>query len=194
VGPPGEQQAQRPAHRDAPAEHADLGAGQVDTVAGQQLHDAARGARQRRGDRGVDVEHQPAEVGRVQAVRVLGRVDQLQHPVGVQPLRQRQLHDVAGAGGVGVQREHRLLDLLLAGRGGQVDADRGDADLGAVPVLHRDVGGAARVVTDQDGSQARRRGQRGHPLGQLGLDLGQSRLAVEDPRRGGRGHQPSRPW
>ena len=68
-------------------------------VPAQQLDDAQRGARQRR--RGA--EHEPAEVGRVQAVGVLVRVDQLQDRVLVDALGQRQLHDVAGAGRVLVE-------------------------------------------------------------------------------------------
>ena len=73
--------------------------GDLDVVPPQQVHDAARRTRQRRGL----VEHQPAEVGRMQSVGILGRVDPLERRVLVEVLRQRQLHDVAGALGVGVQ-------------------------------------------------------------------------------------------
>ena len=60
--------------------HDDLGAGDLHVVAAQQLDDAVGRARQRRGV----AEHQPAEVGRVQAVGVLGRVDQPEDPVLVE--------------------------------------------------------------------------------------------------------------
>jgi hypothetical protein len=121
----------------------------------------------------------------VQAVGVLGRVDELEHPVGVDALRQRQLDDVAGAGRVGVEPLDRGLDVRLGGVGGQVLADRGDADLGAVLVLAADVRAAARVVADQDGAQSRDDpplAQRGHPLGQLGLDRLRGRRPVQDLR------------
>ena len=63
---------------------------------------------------------------------------------------ERQLDDVAGAGGVGVQPVDVRLDLGL-GRGvRQVHADRGDAHLGAVLVLAGDVPPRAGVVADED--------------------------------------------
>ena len=73
----------------------------------------------------------------VQTVGVLVRVDQRKHALRVQAGRQRQLHDVAGARRIGVQLGDDILDLLLAGVGGQVPADADDADLRAVPVLAR---------------------------------------------------------
>jgi hypothetical protein len=75
--------------------------------------------------------------------------------------------------------------LLLAGGGRQVAADAGNADLCTIPVLRRDVDGAARVVADQHGGQAGNdaaRGQRGHPAGELSSDASCGRLAVQDDR------------
>ena len=139
-----------PADGDPAADHDHVRAVDLHAVVAQQLDDAVRGAGQRPGL----VQHQPAEVRRVQAVGVLGRVDQLQHPVGVDALGQRELDDVAGAGRVLVELADRRLDLLLGGGGGQIAADGGDADLGAVAVLARDVPLAAGVVADQQGAQA----------------------------------------
>ena len=58
-------------------------------------------------------------------------------------------------------------------RGGQVAADRGDADLGAVLVLGADVPVGAGVVADQHGAEPgddALLAQRGDALGELGLD------------------------
>ena len=77
LGAAGQQQPERAADGDAAADHDDLGAGDLHAVAAQQLDDADGRARQRAGV----AEHQPAEVGRVQPVGVLGRVDQAEHAV-----------------------------------------------------------------------------------------------------------------
>ena len=76
----------------------------------------------------------------MQTIRVLRRIDTLQDGVRVDPARQRQLHDVARARGVGVELINRSLHLLLRRVGGQIHADRLGADFGAVAVLARNVG------------------------------------------------------
>ncbi len=149
--PPGEQQAQRTADGDAPADHHDLGAVDRHVVLPQEPDDAAR----RAGQRGVDHVDQPAQVDRVEAVGVLGGVDALQQGHRVEVARQRELHDVAVAGRVGVELVDDVLDLAGRRVGGQLALDRGDADLGAVAVLAGDVDVAGRVVADQDGAQTR---------------------------------------
>ena len=85
----------------------------------------ARGAGQRRGL----PEDEPAEVRRVESVRVLARVHQGQHAVGVEVLRQRQLDDVARDGRVRVEATDLVVELLLGRVGRQVDADGRDPDL-----------------------------------------------------------------
>ena len=75
----------------------------------------------------------------MQPVGILAGVDPLQRGVLVEVLGQRQLHDVAGALGVGVQLVDGLVERGLAGVGGQIAADRVDADLGAVGMLAADV-------------------------------------------------------
>src|SRR5699024_1712746 len=97
---PGEQRADGAAHGDAPADDHDVLAAEVEAVALGQLDHGARRAGQRGVDGLVGVEHQAAEVHRVQPVGVLGGVDPLEDRVGVDLLGQRQLHDVAGAGRV----------------------------------------------------------------------------------------------
>ena len=76
----------------------------------------------------------------MQPVGVLAGVDALQRGVLVEVLRQRQLHDVARAFGVGVELVDGLVELGLADVGGKVAADRIDAHLRAVGVLAAHIG------------------------------------------------------
>jgi hypothetical protein len=178
LGAPGQQQAEGAADRDAASDNGDVGPRDGHAVAAQQVHDAARRARQR----ARLAQDQLAEVDRVQSVRVLGRVHPVQHRVRVEPGRQRQLDDVPGAGGIGVQLVDHRLDLRLAGVGRQVPPDRRDPDLRAVPVLAVHVGPAARIVAHQHGAEPgydSARGQGGHPLGQAGPDLRRGGLAIK---------------
>ena len=85
------------------------------------------------------------------AVRVLFRIDQVDDGVFVNAFRQRQLHDVAGAGGVGVQFIHRRRNLIEGGIRRQFALDGRHADLGAVGMLAGDVFDRTRVGTDQNG-------------------------------------------
>ncbi len=89
----------------------------------------------------------------METVDVLGGVDQLQGPLGVQVRRQRQLHDETRTRRVCVERGDALLEEVLVDVSGVMLADGGDADLRAVAVLACDVGLAARVVTDQHGAE-----------------------------------------
>ena len=181
LGTPGQQQAERAAHRRTPADHHHLGPLQRYAVPAQQHDDAARGARQRAGV----AEHQPAQVHRVQPVRVLARVDQLQHPLGVQVVRQRKLDEVTVAGRVGVQLGDGRLHVGLAGVRRQVTPDGGDAHLGTVPVLAVDVRLRAGIVPDQDRAEAGPHaplGQLLHPCPEVFLHRGGDGLAVQKCR------------
>src|SRR5699024_12721292 len=100
----GQQQTDGPAHRHAAAQDDDVLAVQVDVVPRQELDDARGGAGQRRVDVLLDPQDQVAQVLRVQSVRVLRGIDEAEDPVLVDALRQRQLHDVAGAGGRSEER------------------------------------------------------------------------------------------
>ena len=179
LGAPGQQQAESPADGDPAPDDGDVGARDGHPVAAQQFDDAARRARQRAGL----AEHQLAQVDRVQPVRVLGRVHPVEHGMGVQPGRQRQLDDVPGAGRIGVQFVDHRLHLRLGRVGGQVPPDGRDPDLRAVPVLAVHVGAAAGIVADQDraepGHDGTARGQRGHPLRQAGPYFRGHGLAVK---------------
>jgi hypothetical protein len=102
----------------------------------QQLDDAARRARQR----ARLLEHQAAEVHRVQAVDVLVRQHPLEDTLLVDLAGHRQLHEESGAGRVGVQLVDHRLDGFLRRVGRQFALDGRDPDFGTVAVLARHVG------------------------------------------------------
>ena len=122
----------------------------------------------------------------MQTIRVLRGVDTLQDGVRVDPARQWQLHDVARAGGVGVELINRSLHLLLRRVGGQIHADRLGADLGAVAVLARNVGDRAGVLAHQDRPEARDDpdlAQAIHAFLELSLDSCGGRRVHQEPAR-----------
>src|SRR5699024_8463030 len=80
---PGEQRADGAAHGDAAADDHDVLAAEVESVALGQLDHGARRAGQRGVDGLVGVEHQTAQVHRVQPVGVLGGIDPLEDRIGV---------------------------------------------------------------------------------------------------------------
>ena len=103
----------------------------------------------------------------MEAGGVLRRIHEGQDTIGVEMPRQWQLHDVARHRPVGVQPMDLGGQLVLRGVGRQIDPDRHDPDLCAVPVLARDVRMAARVIPDEDGAQARQQ-----PAGPKAVDPG----------------------
>ncbi len=130
----------------------------------------------------VDAHHQVAEVHRVEPVDVLGRIDPKQCRAVVEAGGERVLQEVGVDPVVGVEAVDDLVDIGLGGVGRQVRAVGRDADLRTVAVLEGDVGGAGRVVPDEHGPQPGFDAdlqQTGHPLGQLGLDVGGEGGAVE---------------
>ena len=118
----------------------------------------------------------------MQPISILLGVDELQHPVRVDVRWEWKLDDEARALLIGVESEHRGLDLLMARRGRKLDPDRGDADLSAVAVLASDVGVAAGIVPDEDGAEAGPDPlglQRGDTVSQLVLDAGGDLASVD---------------
>ena len=86
-----------------------------DVVAAQQRDDAARRARQRRR---LPRTRRPRLTG--QAVGIPEGVDPLQCGVLVEVARQRQLHDVSGAGVIGVELVDSRVELVGRRIGRQV--------------------------------------------------------------------------
>ena len=140
----GEHQTNRPPDGHATPHHNNLRTIQFNAVTTQQVDRAVRGARQR----GRLIENELAQVHRVQAIGVLLWVDEPEDAVLVEVLRQRQLHDVAGARRVLVEVANYGLEVFLSGVRRQVAPDGGDTDLLAIAVLHLDVGVGPRVVAD----------------------------------------------
>ena len=109
------------------------------------------------GQRAGRAQHQAAEVHRVQAVDVLGRVDRQQGLLLVEARGQRELHQEGADGGVGVEAgDRRRATSAWVAVGRQVLAHRVHADAGAVLVLQGDVALARHVVAHEHGAQARR--------------------------------------
>ena len=91
----------------------------------------------------------------MEAVDVLVGVDGEKGRELVEPLRERQLHQIGVDLGIGVEAGDDLVQLLLGGVLGQFGADRADADLLAVLVLQADIGGAGGVLVGLSGADAR---------------------------------------
>ena len=90
--------------------------------------------------------------------------------------------DVTRARWIGIEFGDGALDISLGGAVGEVNTDRGDAYLGAVPMLATDIGMAAGVVAYQNGSESwgnAARLQRLNPDRKLGLDVARGLLAVK---------------
>ncbi len=90
----------------------------------------------------------------MQAVGVLRGIDPLQDRVGVEVLRQRQLHDVAVAGRIGVELVDQRLDLILCRVCGQLALDRVHADRLGLSMLHSDVELRGRIRAHEHGRDA----------------------------------------
>ena len=122
----------------------------------------------------------------MEAVDVLARVDQLDHPLGVDLLRQRQLHQDAVHRGIGVERAHAVEHLRLAGGRGKVERERPHARRLGHPALVAHVDLRRRVLADEDdgepGCGATLRHARRDALAHVGDHPLGERLAVEDPR------------
>ena len=84
---PREHQADGTADRDATPQHAHLLAMQAHAVMVEQLNHTTGRARQWRGQGSARMQHEFAEIERVHAIGVLGRVDRIDDGIGVNALR-----------------------------------------------------------------------------------------------------------
>ena len=98
---------------------------------------------------------QATDVVEVEAVDILVKVDALQHAVHVDLWWQRQLHQDAVDGRIGIERIDTAHQLILGGRHRQFDQLRTDTHelAGGHFVADVDLGG--RIIADQDDGQAR---------------------------------------
>ena len=135
--------------------------GQAQPLAG--LVDEDHRARRRAGDQraaGVP-DREQADIDGMKAVDVLVRRDRLQDPRRIDVLGQRQLHENAVHGGIGVERLDEREQLRFARLGRQRVLDRMEAASPGRPALAGDVGLARRMVADQNDRQARRHARAG---------------------------------
>lgn len=146
-----EHQRQGLADNVAAADDHGLLAGHGDVIAFEQGHDSGRSAGAQTGQ----AQGQTAHVHGMEAVHVLGGIDQVQAFLAVQALGQGQLQEDAVNGRIGVQVENGLFQFGLGDVGGQADAPRDDARLGAAPFLVADIDLGGRVLAHQDDGQAR---------------------------------------
>ena len=98
---------------------------------------------------------QPADIQRMEAVDILGRIDGQQHLRGVDVLGQRQLHQDAVHGLVGVEPGDQRQQLGFGRALGQAMIEARHAELGRELALAADIDLARRVLADQHRCQAR---------------------------------------
>lgn len=155
-----QQHPHRQAQDRATTDHHHILAGEVDAVGVEEPHDAARSARRVPGS----AQGHRREAGLRDPVHVLTRADRLEHGPLIDLLGHRVLCQDPVDARVVIQPAHRR-DHLHARRGGrQPHRSRLQPDLGAAALLHRHVRRGCRVITNQDGRQAR---FTAHPLGQI---------------------------
>jgi hypothetical protein len=163
-----QQRCEWPPHQLRAADHDRLGAAQLHAFGVEQLHHARRRARHEP----IAALDQAARVDGGEAVDVLRWVDQVDHRVRIDALRQRQLQQDAADRLVGVERREQLGKLGLRRVGRQLVVERLDPGFGACLPLATHVDVRRRVVADDD-----RRQPGLHALGDEFLDLGLDAVA-----------------
>ena len=127
---------------------------------------------------------QPTGIERMKAIDVLGRIDGGDDARRIDLRRQRQLHQDAVHGGIGVELADKTEQLVGAGRGRQMKIERLHADFDDGARLAADIGFARRIFADQDHRQAGNETLRGRQAPRLrrhgGAQLRGDRLAVDD--------------
>ena len=171
---PEQQQRHGLAHDVGAPQHHTVPARRGNAVFPQQLHDAEGGA----GPADRVAHHHFAHIPGMEAVHILGRVNGPENGPLVDMAGQRQLHQNAVHGGVGVQPLDAGQQLLLGGFGGQAASQVQDAALVTVLFLAPDIDLGGGVFPHQEHRQAGAAGQGGGLCRHLALDLLGKRLAV----------------
>jgi hypothetical protein len=173
-----QQQAERAADGEAATDHDHVPAGDRHVVAPQHLEEAGGSAGQGRVKVAADPEHEPAEVGRVQPVGILGRIHQLEHRVLVDARGQWQLDDVAGHGQVLIKAKNGGPHLVFGRLRRKIHPDRLDAELDTVAMLTGHVGERSRIAAHKQCAET--------GMDAAGLERGDAAdELVLDCRRGG---------
>ncbi len=125
----------------------------------------------------------------MKAVDVFARIDRGDDARRIDLRRQRQLHQDAVHGGIGVELTDKTEQLVGAGRGGQMKVERLHADFDDGARFAADIGFARRIFADQDHRQAGDETLRGRQAPRLrrhgGAQFRGDRFAIDDP--GGHG-------
>src|SRR5699024_1205195 len=153
-------QANGTAHGYSAADDNHLGAIDIDVVAAQPSNAATRGT----GQRCLFVEHELAQVDRVQAISIFIRVNQFQDAVFIEVLRQRQLDDVSGDFVIGVELRDDCFQFFLRGIFWQILADGGNSQLFTIAVFHLHIRVRSRIFSYQNSREPWLFIQRGNPL------------------------------
>ena len=98
---------------------------------------------------------QPADIDRVETVDILCRVNRRDHPLRLDRLGERQLHQDAVDPLIGIEPADQIEDRREIGIGRQAELEGRDPGLGAGAPLAADVDLAGRVVADQHCSETR---------------------------------------
>ncbi|MGY3032469.1 hypothetical protein ACVIIV_001639 [Bradyrhizobium sp. USDA 4354] len=112
-------------------------------------------AERRAGRQRLEAAGEPAGIVRMQAIDILGRIDGVDDGLGVQPLRQRQLHENAVHGGIAVELCDQRQQIALRDVGRQLVLERGHAGGLGLGMLGTDIDLAGGVVADQHHREAR---------------------------------------
>ena len=120
----------------------------------------------------------------METVNVLGRIDGVEHLLGIDLLRQRQLHQDAVHRRIAVELAHQRQQLVLDHGFGQPVIERPHAGLDRHLGLAADVELACRIVAGEHDRKPRRHAVPGGEALDLGRDLGaqlrRDRLAIDD--------------
>ena len=186
-------EANSAADGDASAEHADLFAVQVNVVGFEQFDHASRSAWQRSSDLAARMQHEFAKIIWVHTIGVFLGVDQIDDGVLVDALRHRQLHDVAGAGRIGVKLLYDFGDLFECCVGRQLLLNGVHTDFSAIGMLSGNIFDGSGIGTNQDSSKTGVNPllfQRCDSLGEIRFDLRGHHLSIDFHRHAG--HSPFR--
>jgi hypothetical protein len=150
-----------------------------------QHHQAAeRGARHH----GFLARRQQADIGNVKAVDVLGGIDRVDHLVGVNVARQRQLHEDAVHLRRGVELFHQRQQVGLGGVGVELVLVGIHPRLDRHPALGADIDLAGRVLAHQHHRKPRRDAVRVFQMRNMAGDVFPKFRGVSFPVDDLRGH------
>ena len=163
----------------AASENDGVGALDLDIVAAQDFHAAGRSA----SDESRATADEAAEIHRMKAVHVFGRIDGFKDALGVYLWRKRKLHEDAVHIVVAIQVFDNGEQVQSRGGSGRREERAGEADFFACGDLAFDIKLRSGVFSHENGSKTRahaRRGKEANFVFEFGKDLVSDFRAVED--------------